>query len=160
MGQGLALQVLRRAHRIFRVRDEGHRRARVIEGDDLDVEALGDGLQAEDGGRIGGGLLALLDGGQRALRSGPRAERHVEALGREVTLVEGHVERRVLALELPTEADRDFRVFGELFGTLLGIARLRRSKRREDAQPGAGGGERGLAEKRAVDGHDFLPFEI
>ena len=106
-------------------RDHAHRRAGLVEGDDLDRQALAHRLRGGDRGPIAELLVAARQQLEHVLRAVAFGELHVEAFGLVVALLQGDVERRILALELPGEPHR------QLFRRLRERRLQRRGRKRD-----------------------------
>ena len=106
--QPLAFQILRTLERDIGEGNHPHRRLGLVERDHLDRQALADRLRGGDRGSVAEFLVAAGQQLQHGLRTRAFGEIHVEPFGLVVALVQGDEERRILALELPGEAHRDF----------------------------------------------------
>ena len=103
----LAFEILRRAHRLVRERDDAERRLRVIDRDQLDWHPLADRRQRKDGGQHDNVFLSLDQRAERGLCTGPLAHLYIELFLCIQALLLRHEERPVLALHLPREANVD-----------------------------------------------------
>jgi hypothetical protein len=108
--------------------DHSHRRLGLVERHDLDRQPLARRLRGRDRGPITEFLVPAGQKLEHGLGAGPFGEIDVEPFGFVIALVQGDEEWRVLALELPGEAHRQF----------FGCLRKRRlpSCRYEQGSPG------------------------
>src|SRR5262249_39237676 len=104
----LALDVLWALQRRVGESNDSHRRAGLIERDDLDRQALAPPPRGGARRPIAEVFVAGRDRLEHVLRAVAFGQLHVETFGIVIALLQSDIERRILALELPSETNGQF----------------------------------------------------